>query len=209
MVLAPVLVAAVFGFGSWDGRAVHEWAPVLLRHGAQRALRRGRWLAPVPFLTGTSADRSKAPALPPFLAGLELLDAGSVSWCPATRDRGVGLVRDRRDRTVSASVGVRGREFSLVERADQERIVQHWGDALAGFCTERGAVARVRVTEWSAPSGVADHERFVAEHGADPASSEARRAYDELLADAGPMAVRHEALVTVTVDPRRVRGRRG
>lgn len=207
-VIAPVVVAAAFGFGSWDGRAAHEWAPVLIRYNAQRALTRQRWSAPLPLLTGTTADRSTAPPLPPFLDGLELLDAGAVSWCPATRDAGVGVVRDRRDRTVSASIAIRGREFSLVERADQERIIQHWGDALAGFCTERGSVVRVRVTEWSAPSGVADHERFVAEHGADSASNEARRAYDDLLAEAGPMAVRHEALVTVTVDPRRVRGRR-
>jgi hypothetical protein len=207
-VIAPVIAAVAFGFGSWDGRAAHEWAPVLLRFNAKRAFRRQRWSARLPLLTGTAADRSMAPTLPPFLDGLELLDAGAVSWCPATSDGGVGVVRDRRDRTVSASISIRGKEFSLVERADQERIIQHWGDALAAFCTERGPVVRVRVTEWSAPSGVADHERFVAEHGADPASSEARRAYDDLLAEAGPMAVRHEAVVTVTIDPRRVRGRR-
>lgn len=207
--LLPALASVIVGFGSWDGRAVHEWAPVLLRHGFLRLRRRDRWCAPIPLLMGTVADRSKLPPLPPFLVGLDLIDAGPVSWCPATRDRGVGLVRDRRYRTVSASLKVRGREFSLVERADQERIVQHWGDALAGFCTERGAVARVRVTEWSAPSGVVDHKRFVEAHGADRRASTARRAYDELLVDAGPTAVRHEALVTVTVDPRRVRGRRG
>ena len=209
VVLLPLIISALIGFGAWDGRAVHEWAPVLLRHGVQRALRRNRWHAQLPLLAGATVDGTKHPSLPPFLDGLELIDVGAASWSPGTRAAVIGLVRDKRDRTVSASVVVRGREFSLVERADQERIVQHWGDALAGFCTERGAVARVRVTEWSAPSGVADHERFAAAHGADATTSAARRDYDELLADAGPMAVRHEALVTVTVDPRRLRGRRG
>jgi hypothetical protein len=208
-VLAPIILGAAFGFGSWEGRAVHQWAPVLVRHTAQRALGRHRWLAPIPLLTGTTADADVEPALPPFLADIELIDAGAVTWCPATRDHGVALVRDRHDRTVSASVPVQGREFSLIERADQERIVQQWGDALAGFCVERGSVVRARVTEWSAPAGVADNESFVAEHGADPVRSPARRAYDELLAEAGPMAVRHEALITVTVDPRRVRSRKG
>ncbi|HVT77856.1 MAG TPA: SCO6880 family protein [Acidimicrobiales bacterium] len=208
-VIAPLVVGAAFCFGSWEGRSVGEWVPVLVRHVAKRALHRERWMAPIPLFTGTSADVNAAPSLPPFLAGIELADAGAVSWCPATRDSGVALVRDRRDRTVSASVPVRGREFSLIERADQERIVQQWGDALAGFCVERGPVVRARVTEWSAPAGVADHESFVADHGADPACSPARRAYDELLAEAGPMAVRHETLVTVTVDPRRVRARKG
>jgi hypothetical protein len=207
LVMAPLLAGAAFAFGSWDRRSAHEWAPILLRFAALRALRRRRWLAPIPLLSGTATDREKAPALPPFLEGLELLDAGAVSWCPSTRDDGIGVVRDSRDRSVSASLPVHGREFSLIERADQERIVQQWGDALAGFCVERGSVARARVTEWCAPAGVADHEGFVAEHGADPSTSAARRAYDELLADAGPMAVRHESIVTVTIDPRRVRGR--
>src|SRR3989442_15710833 len=84
-VLAPVVVTAMFAFGSWDSRPVHEWAPVLFRHGAQRTLRRRRWYAPIPLLTGSAADRAKQPAFPPFLAGLELVDAGPVSWCAASR----------------------------------------------------------------------------------------------------------------------------
>ena len=72
-----------------------------------------------------------------------------------------------------------------------------------------GPSARVRITERAAPSGVGDHERFVAENGADPVTSAPRRVYDELLAAAGPLAVAHEVLVTLTLDQRRVRVRRG
>lgn len=207
-VLAPLAIAAVFGLGSWEGRTAHEWAPVLLRHLGLRAARRHRWSARIPLLTGTVADRERPPALPPFLVGIELLDAGPLSWCPATRAGGVGVVCDRRDRTVSASLAVRGREFSLVERADQERIVERWGDSLAAFCTERRGVTRIRVTERSSPAGVLDHQRFVEAHGTATPASDAQRSYLELLADAGPMAVQHEAVVTVTVDTRKVRGNR-
>lgn len=207
-VVAPLVAAAVFGFGSWEGRAAHEWAPVLARHLALRALGRHRWFAPIPLVTGTTGDRERPPALPPFLAGIELLDAGPAPWCPATRAGGVAVVCDRRDRSVSASVAVRGRQFSLVERADQERIVERWGDALAAFCTERRGVTRVRVTERTSPAGAGDHQRFAEAHGTAELASEARRSYLELLADAGPMAVRHEAVVTVTVDTRKVRGGR-
>jgi hypothetical protein len=87
--------------------------------------------------------------------------------------------------------------------------VQLWGDALAGFCSERTAVSRVRVTEWAAPAGVVAHERYLAIAGARAAGSEAHASYAQLLADAGPAATTHDLLVTVTVDLRRVPRRQG
>jgi len=110
---------------------------------------------------------------------------------------------------MSASLAVQGREFSLVERAEQERILAGWGDVLGGFCSERGTVSRVRVTEWAAPSGVGEHERFLAAH-ARPTNQAARAAYEALLAQAGPRIVSHEVLATITVELRKIRsGRRG
>lgn len=203
--LLPLLLGAVLAFGAWDGHQLRELIPRLARHQLTTAAGLTGWRAPLPLLSGTRSDGAKQPALPPFLGGLELFDAGPVGWAPSTT--GVAVIRDRWERTLSASLPVRGREFSLVERAEQERIVAGWGDVLAGFCTERGAVSRVRVTEWAGPSGVAEHERFLAAHG-EPASSDALASYVALLAKAGPMAVRHEMLLTVTVDVRKVRGGR-
>lgn len=204
-VLAPLAAGALFAFGSWEGRTAHEWLPVLTRHATLRAAGRHRWFGPVP-LAGLRQARSPAPpALPPFLEGLEVIDAGPATWCPTPHGTGIGVVRDRREHTVSASVAVRGRRFSLVERSEQERVVERWGDALAAFCTERRGVSRVRVTERCWPSGLDDHQRFVDANATTPRTSAARRSYEELLAEAGPMAVRHEALVTVTVDERGTR----
>lgn len=201
LVLGPLAAAAVFAFGAWEGRTAHEWAPVVARHFALRLLGRHRWFGPVQ-LVGVREERALGrAALPPFLAGIEVLDAGPAPWCPATTVSGIGVVRDRRDHTVSASVAVRGRRFSLVERSEQERVVERWGDALSAFCTERRGVSRVRVTERCWPAGVGDHLHFADSHATSKVSA-ARRSYDELLADAGPLAVRHEALLTVTVDER-------
>lgn len=205
--LAPALAGAVLSFTSWRGRPVHEQIPALVTHGAQLALGRRRWTAPVPLLTGTEADADRGLELPPFLEGVGVLDGGPLPWSPTSG--GFGVVRDHAGATVSASVAVHGGAFALLERGDQERALARWGDVLAAFCGERRPVSRVRITEHAAPSGVGDHERFVVEHGADPASSAPRRAYDELLAAAGPGAVAHEVLVTLTVDQRRVRVRRG
>lgn len=205
--LGPLVICIVLAFGAWDGRRLHEFLPLLGRYQVTKATGLTRWRAPLPLLTGTTLDAAKQPALPPFLNGLELFDAGPVNWAPTAAGAGVGIARDRRDRTVSASLPVRGREFSLVERAEQERILASWGELLGGFCTERGAVSRVRVTEWAAPSGVGEHERFLDAH-AQPTSPKARASYEALLAQAGPMAVSHEVLLTVTVDLRKIRGDR-
>ena len=207
LTIVPLVVGAVLAFGSWEGRQLHQLIPLLGRHRASSALGRNRWRATVPLLTGTSTDGAKQPPLPPFLEGLELFDAGLTTWSPSTA--GTGVINDRRERTMSASLAVQGREFSLVERAEQERILAGWGDVLGGFCSERGTVSRVRVTEWAAPSGIGEHERFLAAH-ARPTNQAARAAYEALLAQAGPRIVSHEVLATITVDLRRIRGgRRG
>src|SRR3546814_17694999 len=67
-------------------------------------------------------------------------------------------------------------------------------------------MSRIRVTEWAAPGGAAERARLTS---ASPVSSDhdAARSYDELLAEAGPRAIRHEILVTLTVVQTRLRRR--
>lgn len=207
LVLAPVVAAGAFAFGTVARTPVYELAPAVVRFAMSTALRRNTWLAELPLLTGAPGDGHRDPPLPPFLAGLSLTDAGAVAWSPMSSVTGVGVVLDRVNKTASASLRVAGRDFSLLERVDQERLIQLWGDALAGFCAERTAVESVRVTEWAAPAGVAQHERYLAVAGASSAGSDAHRSYSELLAEAGPVATSHDALVTVTVATRRVRRR--
>jgi hypothetical protein len=207
LVIVPVIAAAAFAFGSVARTPVYELAPPAARFALAMVRRRNTWFAELPLLKGTTDDGLRHPPLPPFLAGLSLVDAGPVPWAPLSGVTGVGVVLDRTGRTASASVRVAGRDFSLLERADQERLIQLWGDVLAGFCAERTAVESVRVSEWAAPAGVAQHERYLAVAGASTVGSEAHRSYEALLAEAGPVATSHDVLVTVTVAARRVRKR--
>ena len=171
VVLMPIVAGTVVALAPWGGQPVHEWLALLVRFGFLRLSGRARWSTTLPLLSGTATDGAKEPPLPPFLAGLSILDAGPLAWAPANEPLALGVVLDRRDGSVSASLPVRGQGFSLVERAEQERAVQLWGDALSGFCTERGVVGRVRVTAWTAPAGLADHERFAAGHATATAGS--------------------------------------
>ena len=209
LALGPVLAGVAFAFATTGRRPLHEVAPAAAAFASARLLGQTRWLADLPPAAASPQRARQRPALPPFLADVELVDAGPVAWAPLTATAGVGVVVDHRDRTVSASARVRGREFSLLERGDQERLIQLWGDALAGFCTERTAVGRIRVTEWAAPSGVADQERYLAIAGATSSGTDPHRSYDALLDAAGAFATAHEVFVTVTVDLRRLHRRPG
>jgi hypothetical protein len=209
LALAPVGAGAAYAFAAIGRQPVHEVVPAAARFGSARALGRARWTAELPLLSGGASDGERGARLPPFLDGLSILDAGAAGWSPLSAAGGVGLVLDSRERTLSGSLRVRGREFPLLERSDQERLVQLWGDALAGFCSERTAVSRVRVTEWAAPAGVASHQRYLAVAGARTAGSEAHTSYAQLLAEAGPAATTHDLLMTVTVELRRLPRRRG
>jgi hypothetical protein len=209
VVLAPTVALLVATFARWNARPIYEWAPVLARFGFGRLSGRDRWTASIPLLTGTPLDGRREPALPPFLRGLAIVDAGPVSWSPATRHVGVGVVRDRQRGTVTGTVPVQGRAFSLLERGDQERLLHTWGDVIAGFCNERGRVSRVQVTERTAPAGLGEHERFLVPHESTARNGAALESYRELLTEAGSLSVAHEVLVTITVDPRRISNGRG
>jgi hypothetical protein len=210
---APILLATTvligagaFVFGRWHGRALHDWLPVIASWSALRAQGKHRWTARVPLLSETSASRRAS--LPPFLAGLEIL-AASSPWTRRQRLGSVGLVADRRDRLVTGVVRVQGREFALAERDEQDRGLAGWGDVLAGFCRERATVARVTWCEWSGPASLDDHRQYVESLTHAGVNGPERDAYLTLIAEAGPMTTRHEVLVAITVDARRVQLGRG
>ena len=204
IVIVPVIAAAVFAFAPVAGRPVHEWSPIALRWVTARALGRSAWFGRIPSHTFSGAAQRLPPQLPPALSGLVIDECDDVL---AQRGRRVGaaVIRDLRERTVSAVVRVRGREFSLCEQPEQDRLLAQWGDALAGFCRERGAVSRVRWTEWAAPASLDDQLEYLEVHRQSTADAPAVVSYRELLAQAAPTATRHETLITVTVAQRRIR----
>lgn len=190
LVAGPILIALTLGFATWDGVPLHQLLPSRFRY----LLVAGAWQARLPLLR-TDAS-TVAAEWPPFLAGIDLVDHD-----------GLGVIADRRGRLLTGTVAVSGREFSLAERGEQDRILDGWGEVLNGFCRERGAVCRVRVTEWAGPAGTLDFDESLPE-GTASLRPEFVAAYRELLAEAAPTAVRHDVLISVSVDTRHIRGRR-
>ena len=209
-VLAPLVIALTAAFAPWGGRPAHQWLPALARAGLLRLRGRHTWVAEVPLLCGGLDDGRRPRSLPPFLEGLSMSDGGPAHWAGGspTGAAGVAIIHDAHHRTVSASLRAVGRDFALLERPEQDRLVALWGDVLAGFCTERSAVVTVRMTEWAGPDPLGEFERFADARRRASAGSPAVDSYQGLLADAGKTATRHEVLVTVTVAFNRLRRQR-
>ena len=205
-VFAPILVMSLFAFGRWNGQPMHEHAPVLLGWSAASLTGANHWNAePRRFRVPEGHPAATQPALPPTLADQSIHECAHATWARRGRAVGAAVIRDRRERSISAVLRVHGRAFSLRENDEQERLLHLWGDALGAFCAERGPVGRIRWLEWAAPAGLVEQLAYLAEHRSLHDESEPVAAYRELLDHAGPMATRHEVLVVVTVEDRRLR----
>jgi hypothetical protein len=181
----PLVVCAVAGFASSGGQPTYAQAAVYV--GWWRARRTRRWHAPL----------RDAAAAPPVFGDIRLVEIERPAWA-APGVQGVAVVVDAHASTVTGALGVRGDGFSLASRGDQETMVAGWGDVLSGFCAERGRVARLSVTEWTAPVGTLPSPTMAGNDG--PAA-----AYAELVDVVASAARSHEVVITVTVTARKTR----
>lgn len=204
----PLAAGASVAFGRIQGRPLTEWLPVMVSWLVAGRLRGRSWHAPL-ALRRSAAGRP-AP-LPAPLGGLELVEAVS----PWHRTATVGLVRDTVDGTLTAVVPVRGRDFALLERTEQEDQLSRWGETLATFARERGSVVRLGWSEFAAPVGLGDHRRWLTQvrstveaHERPAEEQDAIDSYDELIESVRTMTSEHQVLVTVTVARSRLRSSR-
>lgn len=197
------LMAAAVGIAviRWNGQPLVEATPELVR--ALLALARpsrSRWLAPLD---------AKELALPGVLARTRVFAVDRHVFGQAANAEKAAVVHDRHTGIWTATLRVEGRQFTLASPEDQQRMLALWGDALAPFSRERSPIAWVRWSEWAAPAGIEAQQAWFAEHAAVGPDDPARRSYEDLLADAGPIATRHEILLTIAVDERRCTNRKG
>ena len=125
--VAVLILAACGAMATWpvSGRTGDQWLPVVVRWGTRRfsgaGLGRG--------LRGMDS-----------LAGLRVLSVGSHD---------MGVVHDRRGRTLTAGLSVRGRGFALLGPDEQDRRVAGWSSVLATLAREGSLIRRV---QWMAAS---------------------------------------------------------
>lgn len=201
--VALMVVVVGLGAARLGGSSLLESIPLGVRFVRSQIRDEAIWFESVPVLGGDPESSA-----PPALAGQELLvvDAAQVGLgAPGTQ---VAVSHDRDGDMIAASLRVSGRQFGLLERAEQDWMVDAWGNAIGAFVSERSPVVSVRWSQWAAPAGLDEHRAWVGEHLAAEPLTDVQEAYETLLREAGSQAIRHEVLVTVTVAVGKVKRRR-
>lgn len=194
------LVGAIIAFGRVRGVPLYEAAVPVVRSLTRR---KRIWTRPPAFASRTSPAPIE---LPPSLAGLELVEH-RADWLP--RNQAVAVVRDRALDTVSVVVPVSAQGFSVASLVEQDGIIEAWGATLGPLARAKGVVSRVTWQDWCRPTGVAGHRAFLDSLDPNGATGSAQLDYELLLDSQDPFTISHEVMLTLTVELRRVRARRG
>jgi hypothetical protein len=196
------IAGLIVALGRWKRAPLYEVAAPGILLVVARLAKRSTWTRRSLLATGSGVDVD----LPPALRGLELHEL-TVPWHPA--ERTIAIVHDRPAGTVSLVFPIRSEGFPIASPTEQDTLVASWGAVLAPIARARCPVSRVTWQEWSHPIGVDGHRSFLAGAGREREHRRASDDYESLLATVAPFTIAHEVLLTVTVDLRRVRGRRG
>lgn len=199
-VVAALPLSAVVGLGAVriGGRSVVEELPLQVRRAAARVRPPSPWLAVLPIAEGERV-------LPPATAGQVILAVDPQGRGFPGRLGPIAVVHDRAGHRLAITVRAEGQRFALLDRDDQDRQMQLWGDALAPFASSACPVVAVRWTEWVAPAGMEDQHSWLAERAVDADAG----GYRALVSEAAPVVAGHEVLVTLVVADRTVAGRGG
>lgn len=211
-ILALAFVSVGTAVGCWPirGRTAEQWLPVAL-HWVGEGLGGGRCrvaeapgrghvagrpgsglvaAAPAPGNT----RRSRRP--PGVFEGVRLTATPADfehGWAPA------GAVVDRRARTMTGVLALRGHDFALLGQDEQDRRIASWSRVLASLSREGSDVHRIQWVESCLPddgNAVRDHVR---DHAVLGPETRPGRSYASLVDTSTPVTRRHRVLVPLTV----------
>ncbi|MFJ9874447.1 SCO6880 family protein [[Kitasatospora] papulosa] len=183
-------VIALLVFVRHRGRALADWAPIVVRYALRRMRGQLVWLT--------------RPSRRPTREGLLHLPGTAASLRVTTAPDGkYGAVHNPHTGTLTAVVKVSSRAYALLDPGTQQANVGGWGRALAALA-RTGQIARIQVIERTIPDSGDALRRYWEEHGR-PDTPMAGAIYNELIQSAGPAAAPHEAYVAVSLDSKAAR----
>jgi hypothetical protein len=109
------------------------------------------------------------------------------------------VVHDRRGRTLTAALSVRGQSFALLGPDEQDRRVGGWSSVLAALAREGSPIRRVQWLAASFPDEGHGVRSFLAQQAAADAASSCVSSYEALLGDMDADACTHDVVLTVQV----------
>ena len=208
MLMAVVIATAalLLVFFKVRGRTVEAWAPVITRYVARRVTGRVRYRSAAPMaglLLRLNGAVEAAMSLPEELGDVELVAAP----VDPTGTAAIGVVKDRRGQTFTATLGVRVRNFALLSDPEQERRLAAYGTVLAGLARDDSTIRRVGWVERTVPNDGDDVAAYL-QQARDPALalwSGPVTSYIELIESAADVTQDHELFVSLQLDGWRAR----
>jgi hypothetical protein len=219
LALALLLLAAAAALAliPLRGQTLEQWAPVLVRYALGRVdgsarfrSQRGQLGHLVRLPSGRLDPQPPvAPeARPAELAEIELLEVALARYDQAL----LGVVKDRRARTYTATVRVSGRAFALLAPEEREQRLEEYGAVLAALARDDTPVRRVNWIERTLPADADALGNYLLEAKRIDATLEdppdELLSYLQLIGRAGDVAEEHELLFSLQIDAQRPVARR-
>ncbi|HUY65510.1 MAG TPA: SCO6880 family protein [Acidimicrobiales bacterium] len=195
------------------GRTGEQWLP-LLAHWLWSASTGGgrRQPAPAPgngheMVVDRRGSRTAAPDTrttrvrpaarrPRVFDGLSLIGV-PLSAEPTAPD--FGVIVDRRCRTATAVLAVRGDSFALLGPGDQDARISAWARVLSAMAREGSEVHRIQWIESCLPDDGAAVRRHCTRHTVLGPESPAGRSYQTLVSESSPVTRRHQVLLGLSI----------
>jgi hypothetical protein len=204
--VAIATAALLIVFFKVRGRTLEAWAPVIARFLARRLTGRLQYRSAAPtagLLLRPNGSIEPSVSLPEELGDVELVAAPVDPAGTAA----IGVVKDRRGQTFTATLGVRVRNFALLSDAEQERRLAAYGTLLAGLARDGSVIRRVGWVERTVPNDGDDVAAYL-QQSRDAALalwSGPVTSYIELIESAADVTQDHELFVSLQLDGWRAR----
>lgn len=141
---------------------------------------------------GRSIRRAGKPSPPPPVADWQLIYT-SVSGQP------MGVLRDRKNKSWVAVIGVQGQSFMLLDEGEQVRRLSSWATVQASMARQGSPISRLQWLERTLTEVGDEMRGFFAERARTTEGTPAHASYTELLQSAQPVTQQHETYLVLQI----------
>ncbi|MEZ5407268.1 MAG: SCO6880 family protein [Acidimicrobiales bacterium] len=139
-----------------------------------------------------SVRRAGKPSPPPPVADWQLIYT-SVSGQP------MGVLRDRKNKSWVAVIGVQGQSFMLLDEGEQVRRLSSWATVQASMARQGSPISRLQWLERTLTEVGDEMRSFFAERARTAEGTPAHASYTDLLASAQPVTQQHETYLVLQI----------
>jgi len=145
-----------------------------------------------PGAGGRGIRRAGKPSPPPPVADWQLIYT-SVSGQP------MGVLRDRKNKSWVAVIGVQGQSFMLLDEGEQVRRLSSWATVQASMARQGSPISRLQWLERTLTEVGDEMRSFFAERARTTEGTPAHASYTDLLASAQPVTQQHETYLVLQI----------